>query len=146
MMVSMGSARALAMVFQHSRVPLAELWKPQVKQNGGFDFHTVCRGDLIHFGEAKFASSGNPWGQAITQASDFLTDQKHLRDRSDLINLVSSAAIGRLDADEFGVIAAFSLNTVRKEVVLANAIEAAIALAARHNISQVFVVGVSHGP
>jgi len=145
MMVSMGSARALDIVFRHSRVPLAELWKPQVKQNGGFDFHTVCQGDLIHFGEAKFASSGNPWGLAISQIDEFLTDEKHLRDRSDLVNLVSAAAIGRLDDDEFGVVAAFSLNAVRKDVVLANAIESAIALATKHNIQQIFVVGVSHG-
>lgn len=144
-MVSMGSARALDIVFRHACVPLAELWKPQVKQNGGFDFHTVCQGNLINFGEAKFASSGNPWGLAISQIDEFLIDEKHLRDRSDLVNLVSTAAIGRLDADEFGVVAAFSLNAVRKDVVLANAVEAGIALAAQHNIQQIFIVGVSHG-
>lgn len=146
MMVSMGSARALDRVFGHTRVPLAELWKPQVKQNGGFDFHTACQGDLINFGEAKFASSGNPWGLAISQVDEFLADEKHLRDRSDLINLVSPAAINRLDADEFGVVAAFSLNATRKDFVLTNAIQAAIALATKYNIQQIFVVGVSHEP
>lgn len=146
MMVSMGSARALSVVFSHTRVPLAELWKPQLKQNGGFDFHTVCQGELIHFGEAKFASSGNPWGLAINQADEFLGDQKHLRDRSDLVNLVSPAAITRLDADEYGVVAAFSLNAANPERVLSNAVSAALELAGKHGVTQVFVVGVSHGP
>lgn len=145
MMVSMGSARALNVVFSHSRVPLAELWKPQLKQNGGFDFHTVCQGELIHFGEAKFASTGNPWGLAISQADEFLQDQKHLRDRSDLAYLVSPEAITRLDADEFGVIAAFSLNAANQELVISNAVSAAVALATKHGIKQLFVVGVSHG-
>ncbi|WP_394000232.1 hypothetical protein ACF3M1_09965 [Luteimonas sp. WGS1318] len=146
MMVSIGSARALSVVFSHSRVPLAELWKPQLKQNGGFDFHTVCEGELIHFGEAKFASSGNPWGLAIAQADEFLHDQKHLRDRSDLVNLVSPGAITRLDADEFGVVAAFSLNAENQDRVISNAVSAAVTLASKYGIKQVFVVGVSHVP
>ena len=47
-MVSIGSARALKEIFEHISIPIAELWKPQVKQNEGFDFHTVCNLSLIH--------------------------------------------------------------------------------------------------
>lgn len=144
MMVSMGSARALNMVFQHSRVPLAELWKPQIKQNGGFDFHTVCKDEIINFGEAKFSSVGSPHGIATAQIAEFIEHQKHLRDRSDLINLVSPNSISKLDNDEFGVVAAFSLNAAQKDVVLGNAVSSAVALAVKYKLRQVFIVGVSH--
>lgn len=56
LVVSMGSSRSLKVIFQHISLPIAELWKPQRKQNEGFDFHTVCDKNVINFGEAKFKS------------------------------------------------------------------------------------------
>jgi hypothetical protein len=142
-MVSMGSARALKMVFGHAVVPLAELWKPQIKQNGGFDFHTVCDAYRINFGEAKYSSTSNPHGEAFDQASEFLTAEKHLRDRPDLEKLVDSKAISNLDADDFGVVAAFSLNSTNHELVLRNAVKSAEALAKKHDLKSVYIVGVA---
>lgn len=146
LMVSMGSARALKMVFSHSEVPLSELWKPQVKQNEGFDFHTICPGSFVNFGEAKYSSTGNPHGLALEQISDFLTAEKHYRDRTHLVNIVPASAINKLDDNEFGVIAAFSLNSKNQELVINNAVKAAEKLAAKHQISQIFLVGVSYEP
>ncbi|MGC1550793.1 MAG: hypothetical protein WA777_19905 [Rhodanobacter sp.] len=144
LMVSMGSARALNMLFSHNEVPLAELWKPQVKQNEGFDFHTLCPGGLVNFGEAKYSSAANPHGSALNQISDFLAAEKHYRDRTHLVNIVPASAIGKLDNEEFGVIAAFSLNAVNHELVIRNAINSAGKLAKKHKISQIFIVGVSY--
>ncbi|MFZ5637638.1 MAG: hypothetical protein ACOY82_13745 [Pseudomonadota bacterium] len=146
LMVSMGAARALCRVFSHSEVPLAELWKPQVKQNEGFDFHTVCELEKINFGEAKYSAKKSPHGIALDQISDFLTAEKHFRDRPHLEKLVSPSAIANLDNEEFGIVAAFSVNAVNPDVVLANAMAKAKALAGTHQISQIYLVGVIHGP
>lgn len=146
LMVSMASRRALGFVFGHSVIPLAELWKPQVRQNEGFDFHTICSDAAIYFGEAKFSSSGSPHGLAITQIGDFIGSEKHLRDRNHLINLVSPAAIERLDVDEYGVVAAFSVGSDNLQLIVKNALKNAIKLASQHALVDIYLIGVKHGP
>lgn len=47
LMVSMGSAYALEKIFSHLRIPIAELWKPKLSQNEGFDFHTTCPAEIV---------------------------------------------------------------------------------------------------
>ncbi|MYM84115.1 hypothetical protein GTP44_19445 [Duganella sp. FT50W] len=141
-MVSMGSSRALEMLFTHLRIPLAELWKPQISQNGGFDFHTTCLEKFINFGEAKYSSSANPYTDAISQAQDFLNDDKHLRDAPDLENLVDKQSMSYLDKDDFGVIAAFSVNAQKPELILANAFLAAQEMMKVKKIKNFYLVGV----
>ena len=142
-MVSIGSARALERIFDHKKIPLAELWKPQVKQNEGFDFHTVCTSDFINFGEAKYSGASSPHGLAINQADDFLGAEKHLRDRTHLVNLVSKPAIDQLDNDLYGIVAAFSLNANNPLTVLKNAAQSASAVINKHTISCFYLVGVN---
>lgn len=74
-MVSMSSVRTLELLLEHKALPIAELWKPQKKQNEGFDFHTVCTDDFINFGEAKYSGVSNPHGKAITQAEGFIEEK-----------------------------------------------------------------------
>lgn len=145
-MVSMGSARALEMLFDHYVLPVAELWKPQAKQNEGFDFHTVCSEEIINFGEAKFSSvkNKNPHGDAIPQACGFIDAEKHFRDRVHLINLVSENTINNLDNDDFGVIAAFSINSDNPLDILENALESAQKEFPSRNVKFVYLVGVKH--
>ena len=83
LMVSMGSSRSLDVIFQHISLPISELWKPQKKQNEGFDFHTVCNKNIINFGEAKFKSppAASPVSDAANQANSFFAEDKHFRDR-----------------------------------------------------------------
>lgn len=142
-MVSIGSARALEKIFDHKRIPLAELWKPQVKQNEGFDFHTLCTDEIINFGEAKYSGTSSPHGLAINQADGFLAAEKHLRDRIHLINLVSQPAIDQLDNDQYGVVAAFSVNANNPLTVLKNAALSAGAVVGKHAITNFYLVGVS---
>ncbi|CRL50734.1 hypothetical protein [Pseudomonas sp. URMO17WK12:I11] len=142
LMVSIGSARGLEQIFRHAKIPIAELWKPQAKQNEGFDFHTVCTGKLVNFGEAKFSSSKNPHGPALEQASRFISEQKHLRDRAHLVNFVTTDSIGFLDDDKFGVIAAFSINSPNPLVIFQNALETALIFAKENSIKNLYLVGV----
>lgn len=141
-MVSIGSSRALEMLFTHLRIPLAELWKPQISQNGGFDFHTTCLEKFINFGEAKYSGSANPYTDAIDQAQEFLCDNKHLRDAPDLEKLVDETSMSYLDGDEFGVIAAFSVNAKKPDLILANAFLAAQEMMKVKKIKNFYLVGV----
>jgi hypothetical protein len=142
-MVSIGSARALEQIFKHASIPIAELWKPQKKQNEGFDFHTMCSSDHINFGEAKYSGGTSPHGLAISQSSQFVSAKKHLRDRVHLINLASKKSIENLDQDNFGVIAAFSINTKNPLTIFKNAMESAAQVVALQKISNFYLVGVS---
>jgi hypothetical protein len=142
-MVSIGSTKALEKLFSHTILPIAELWKPQIKQNEGFDFHTVCSNEFINFGEAKYSGSVNPHGKAIDQSKDFIENEKHLRDYRDLKVLVSEAAIENLNNDSFGVVASFSINAANPFKVLEYAIASAQEKLNSDNIEAVYLVGVS---
>ncbi|MDH1145161.1 hypothetical protein N5C60_11085 [Pseudomonas mosselii] len=142
LMVSIGSARALEQVFEHVRLPIAELWKPQLKQNEGFDFHTVCGSKFINFGEAKYSGSSNPHGLAIGQASDFIKVEKHFRDRAHLEKLACPISISNLDDDKFGVVAAFSVNSDNPMLIFKNALESAKAFVGENSVSGFYLVGV----
>ncbi|MBI6656088.1 hypothetical protein YA0721_11630 [Pseudomonas carnis] len=144
LMVSIGSARALELIFDHTRIPIAELWKPQAKQNEGFDFHTTCTSNLINFGEAKYSSSATPHGNALSQASDFLEAEKHYRDRVHLINLVPQTAIDNLDNEKFGIIAAFSINAANPATIFYNALRTASEILSLGKITNIYLVGVSN--
>ncbi|WP_038180299.1 hypothetical protein [Vibrio rhizosphaerae] len=142
-MVSIGSTKALEKIFNHVILPIAELWKPQIKQNEGFDFHTVCPDMFINFGEAKYSGSANPHGNAINQSKGFIDDEKHLRDYVHLRELASDAAIENLNNDSFGVVASFSINTSDSLEVLKNAINTAQDKLSLDSIKAVYLVGVS---
>jgi hypothetical protein len=143
LMISIGSARALEKIFQHSKVPLAELWKPQAKQNEGFDFHTVCTKDFINFGEAKYSGKKDPHGLAISQARKFILEEKHFRDRAHLKDLLPKKPIENLDGDSFGVVAAFSINSKTPLKILSNALKSAKRIVTTYNISTIYLVGIT---
>ncbi|MDI3359344.1 hypothetical protein QQF21_12170 [Lelliottia sp. V89_10] len=143
LMVSMGASRALLKLFDHLSLPIAELWKPQKKQNEGFDFHTVCPNDVINFGEAKYSGgSSNPHGEAISQINDFLDVEKHLRDTNHLVNLVCENACKNLDNDNFGIVAAFSINSDNYDLIMKNAFDSINEKGLLNKCKIVYLVGV----
>lgn len=151
LMVSMGSSKALEVVFDHKCLPIAELWKPKISQNEGFDFHTVCSGNIINFGEAKFSSSSSPYGGnsgdstgAGGQADGFIGDAKHLMDGVHLGSLAGEHPVSNLDNDLFGVILAFSINAVNPLLVLKNALENSLTYQNLKKAKNIYIVGVSH--
>lgn len=147
LMVSMGSSRALNVIFQHISLPISELWKPQSKQNEGFDFHTVCNKKIINFGEAKFLSppAASPVSIAANQANQFFTEDKHFRDRVHLVNLIHDDAISNLDKGLCGMVVAFSMNANKPLTVYKNAISKVESLSFFGKLDNVYVVGVSYG-
>lgn len=150
-MVSMSSSRSLEVLFEHNSLPISELWKPKLTGNEGFDFHTVCPSDLVNFGEAKFSSSRNPYGGdtgdthgAAGQADGFFLEEKHLRDRVYLVDLVDGQKIQNLDDDKFGAIVSFSMNAANPLNVFSNAVSHAVTLPNLANAEKIYVVGVSY--
>lgn len=151
LMVSMGSSRALEIIFEHEAIPIAELWKPKIKQNEGFDFHTVCKEPLLNFGEAKYSSSQSPYGGesgdssgAGGQADGFIANNKHLMDNVHLEKLAGEDAASNLDSDRFGIVLAFSLNAKNPLSVIQNAIEKSQTYENLRTAENVYIVGVSY--
>lgn len=144
LLVTMSSARALEEIFKHLKLPIAEIWKPQIRQNEGFDFHTICKKDLINFGEAKFSSTENSHGRAINQARDFISQKKHFRDTVHLEKLTPPIVMSNFDDERFGVIAAFSVNSENILLIFKNALESALQSFPEKNIEFVYLIGVSH--
>jgi hypothetical protein len=142
LMVSLSASHALEKMLSHVAIPIAELWKPQLKQNEGFDFHTVCSTPFINFGEAKFSGAGDPYGLAIEQANTFIGAEKHLRDHVHLRNLVAAEAVDHLNYDKFGVVAAFSINAKKPLYILTNALEKAKTIVNDRKLATFYLVGV----
>jgi hypothetical protein len=142
-MVSIGSAKGLDMILGHTVIPIAELWKPKKKQNEGFDFHTVCKDEVVNFGEAKFSFKGNPYGDALRQIKRFIDNEKHLRDAVHLERFTTESAMNNLDDDKFGVVAAFSING-DLETNISNAVKLAEKHLLNLNITAIYLVGVKH--
>lgn len=142
LMVTMGSAYALEKIFSHLKIPIAELWKPKLSQNEGFDFHTTCPADMVNFGEAKYSSTANPYTLAISQAEDFIDNEKHFRDGVHLMHLVNANCVTNLKGKQFGLVAAFSIQGTNADVIFANAAKSAAALAAKNKAKSIYLVGV----
>lgn len=147
LMVSMGASKALEVIFEHAALPTAELWKPQKKQNEGFDFHTVCTSDFVNFGEAKYKSppASSPASNAANQANGFFQQDKHYRDRVHLVNLIPDACISNLDSGLFGMVVAFSMNAQNPLTVYQNISNTIQSLPIYESLEAVYVVGVNHG-
>lgn len=141
-LVSIGAAQTLSTIFEHVALPIAELWKPQLKQNEGFDFHTVCSLEYINYGEAKFSLLGNPHGRSSSQANRFFSEEKHFRDRVHLVNLVGSNAIANLDDELYGAVIAFSINSKDVKQIFLNSIKAIEEKLDLYNVSKIYMVGV----
>lgn len=144
LMVSMGAARSLEVLFSHTLIPIAELWKPQAKQNEGFDFHSICTADHINFGEAKYSSNSTTYGIALDQAGGFLDTQKHKRDWVHLRSLCSPVSIQNLNDNLHGVVAAFSVHAQNPLTIYKNALQRAVEFAQEKDVKFVYMVGVTH--
>jgi hypothetical protein len=142
LVVSMGAMRALQVVFGHSLIPVSEIWKPQLSGNEGFDFHTSCQTPLINFGEAKFKSLSSSFRSAIEQSDRFILKKKHLRDSIHLEKLFSEEANINLENDDFGVVAAFSINSNNPLKTLQRALETLSEFESIDDANVIYLVGV----
>lgn len=122
-MISMNSGYCMREKHGHKILPLSELWKPKLLQNEGFDFHTLSPANKFSFGEAKFVSSGNSYGDAAEQAYGFSIENKDKRDGVHLCYFSSPAAMQNLRQNKRGFIVAFSINSSNHELILKNSLQ-----------------------
>lgn len=106
----------------HSKLPLADLFKERVSGNGGFDFHTVSSDENIIYGEAKYSGVTSRYTDAICQINDFINDKKDIAELNVLRQFVSDRASIRAIEGNKGYTAAFSLVCTDKAKVMENAV------------------------
>ena len=121
-MISDTAQCALENECKHTKVPIAELIKEKVIGNPGFDFHTESTSEIIVFGEAKYSSTDNPHGEAISQIIEFIHDEKDLMDLAILDRFVSSKSVKNACDGIKAYIAAFSLNSSNPCLIFKNAL------------------------
>lgn len=109
-LVSDTALKTLEEIYNHIRVPLAELLKDRLTGNGGFDFHSETQTNYITFGEAKYSGSTSPYNRALKQIKDFIGLEKDNAEINILENFVSKSATINFLAGDKSFAAAFSLN------------------------------------
>lgn len=122
-LVSSSAQKALIDSYDHKGVPLAELIKEKISGNPGFDFHTETHTGFIAFGEAKYSGSASPYTDALTQINDFVDNQKDIMECALLQSFVSEQAMANAMGNAKAFIAAFSVNAVKPDTVMKNAVK-----------------------
>lgn len=94
---------------EHEPLPLAEIWKEQESKNPGFDFHTISKDEILLYGEAKYRSKSNAYGESIKSIKDFIKNKKDKAELHQLKLLNSRITNNHYNIDKKGFIAAFSI-------------------------------------
>lgn len=141
-MISMSSGHYLENKCDHDVLPLSEIWKPKILGNEGFDFHTVSPSDKFSFGEAKFRSSGNAYGEAAEQISDFINNGKDNGDIGLLNYFNRPIAINNLLEGKRGFIVAFSINSDDHELILNNSLDNEDIKNLSKGCDELYIIGV----
>jgi len=108
--------------FKHKKIPLAELLKPRISGNEGFDFHSECIDSLLTFGEAKYSGSSNPYVKALSQIVGFIEKKKDVAELVVLMHHVSKEAVDKCVQGIKSYAAAFSINAVKPNLIIRNAL------------------------
>lgn len=116
-LVSDTALKTLEKIYNHIRVPLAELLKEKLTGNPGFDFHSETETKFISFGEAKYSGNSSPYNKALKQIKDFISLEKDNAEINVLENFVSESATTNFLAGDKAFSAAFSLNDDPKKMI-----------------------------
>lgn len=122
-LVSFSAQQALVALFNHFRLPLAEILKEQLSNNPGFDFHTIShKNNLIH-GEAKYGGNDTRWPDATDQISGFIDENKHEGEQGWFYPFMNETVIANINAGKRGFTAAFSMHAKNEKVIFRHALE-----------------------
>lgn len=107
--VSELSRKSIVSELNYKDIPLGELIKEQKSGNPGFDFYSENKTNILLFGEAKYLSNKNAYGNALKQIVRF---EEEKRDKADLVDIDKFCSIESLDNisnnGKKGFIAAFA--------------------------------------
>lgn len=122
-LVSFSAQQALEVLFNHYRLPLAEILKEQLSNNPGFDFHTISHNDNLVHGEAKYGGNDTRWSDATSQISDFIDEKKHEGEQVWFYPFLSEPVIANINAGKRGFTAAFSMHAQNEKLIFRHALE-----------------------
>lgn len=122
-LVSFSAQQALVMLFNHYRLPLAEILKEQLSNNPGFDFHTISDKDNLVHGEAKYSGNETRWPDATGQISEFIDENKHKGEQGWLYPFLDESVIANVIAGKRGFTAAFSMHAKNEKLIFKHALE-----------------------
>lgn len=121
-LISATAQDSLELQYDHTKVPLAELFKEKKSGNPGFDFHTETSTQLLAYGEAKYSGSINPYTKALKQIKGFLDESKDKMELTDLKHFTSEESISSALEDKKAFVAAFSINSENPSDIIENAL------------------------
>ncbi|RXK14685.1 hypothetical protein CP965_03670 [Halarcobacter mediterraneus] len=121
-LISVTAQDSLELQYNHTKVPLAELFKEKKSGNPGFDFHTETSTQLLAYGEAKYSGSINPYTKALKQIKGFLDESKDKMELTDLKYFTSEESISSALEDKKAFVAAFSINSENPSDIIENAL------------------------
>lgn len=121
-LVSFSAQQALETLFNHYRLPLAEILKEQISNNPGFDFHTISQKDNLVHGEAKYGGNDTRWSDATDQISGFIDEKKHEGEQVWLYPFLKEPVIANINAGKRGFTAAFSMHAQNEKVIFRHAL------------------------
>ncbi len=127
--------------YNHTKLPLAELWKEKLTGNPGFDFHTESPTQYIIFGEAKYSSIDNPHTTAVSQIIEFISAKKDEMDLVHLQNFASKNAVDNCNNLYKGFAAAFSINGIRYDQIFSTVLKSDL-LDELLSYPEVYLIGI----
>ena len=143
-MISISSVACLVEQLAHQRLPIAELWKEKVTGNPGFDFHTISPQVFFAFGEAKYRSRSNAYGEAARQVAEFIDLEKDFGELANLRNFSADAATKLANDKIRSFTLAFSINSDDYMYIFQNAIKNENVKKIATCAQELYLVGVKH--
>ena len=141
-LVSYAAGSGLEMQYNHTKIPLAELWKEKVLGNPGFDFHTETPSKIIIFGESKYSSTSTPHMDAVNQIIHFIQEEKDIAELSDLKNFIQQESARNVTTGKKGFAAAFSVNAQDVKRAIVYPLKDTARLATLLNQEEIYLIGV----
>jgi hypothetical protein len=99
-------------------IPLAELFKSQAFGNDGFDFFSVNLNKIILFGEAKYNSRQNAYGNAFEQIVRFENQKQDVSDLKEIAEFCCDDSLANHTKGQKGFIAAFASKSTATDRII----------------------------
>lgn len=99
-------------------IPLAELFKEKVIKNHGFDFYTRNLNEILLFGEAKYKSKQNSYGDSLKQIVEFIDRKQDNSDLPDIALFCCENSKRNFVNGDKGYISAFSTKNIATQQLI----------------------------
>jgi len=123
-------------------IPLAELFKEKSVKNHGFDFYTRNLQEILLFGEAKYNSRDNSYGESLKQIVEFIAIKQDNSDLPDIDRFCCDNSKKNFIDGHKGYISAFSAKKIPTDQLIEN-IKANVDFAAASSFRELICVAVN---